>query len=243
MSPTALTGWVKSLCAFWLISRKWGPIEIWTASFPWSFKCRHESLTRHFQPSFSAIVEVTQSPQRETCKLILKQLSYRITDVSALRVWSLFDIRFATSRIVFLWMHVGELWGTSVAAKDKRKTRRRRIKVKEGGDNWEIYVACLFLRPGKHYGISQKPQISNSLTRSKLHTDSTSNGGIDWWKKRQNRWRLWERIWEHARIAYTKKWRDEKMFAYFCACVCPVEDRQSSSDHQAEFLEKKHQSR
>lgn len=28
------------------------------------------------------------------------------------------------------------------------------------------------------------------------------------------------------------------VFAYLCACVCLVEDRQRSSDHQAQLLEK-----
>lgn len=70
--------------------KEMGPDRNLDSFIPQSFTCRHESLTRYFQLSSSAIMEVTLNPLRETCKLILKHLSYRITYLTALQVWFLF---------------------------------------------------------------------------------------------------------------------------------------------------------
>lgn len=66
--------------------KEMGPNRNLDSFIPQSVTCRHESLTRYFQLSFSAIMEANLSPLRETCKLILKHLSYRITYLTALQV-------------------------------------------------------------------------------------------------------------------------------------------------------------
>lgn len=58
----------ESCCSFWMSQvplrilndfKEMGCNRNLDSLIPKSFTCRHESLTRHFQPSFSAVVEVT----------------------------------------------------------------------------------------------------------------------------------------------------------------------------------------